>query len=81
VWGAFNLGSGDRISINRLVDLICEVGDLKPEVVYGPPRPGDVRDSLADISKAREAFDFQPSSDFVEGLREYIDWARTEVAA
>ena len=81
VWGAFNLGSGARVTINRLVEMIGEYGDLRGKVVYAPPRPGDVRDSLADISKARAAFDFEPSVDFEEGLREYIAWARTEVAS
>jgi UDP-glucose 4-epimerase len=81
VWGAFNLGSGSRISINHLIELLREVGGLNPEVIYGPPRPGDVRDSLADTSAASAAFGFQPSVDLREGLKEYVEWARTEVAS
>ncbi len=81
VSGAFNLGSGSRISINRLLDLISEFVDLPLEITHAPPRAGDVRDSLADITKARSSFDFQPSVQLEEGLQEYIDWARSEVAA
>jgi nucleoside-diphosphate-sugar epimerase len=41
---------------------------------YGPKRPGDVRDSLADITMAREKLGFSPSVDIADGLREYVDW-------
>jgi UDP-glucose 4-epimerase len=80
VSGAFNLGSATRISINDLVtDLASKVGG-EPVVRYGPPRPGDVRDSLADISAAQSALGFRPSVSLSEGLTEYVGWARTEVA-
>ena len=80
VSGAFNIGSGTRISINALVEMLSGAGGLNPLVRYGPPRAGDVRDSLADISAARKAFGFEPKSLLGEGLSEYIRWARTEVA-
>ena len=41
-------------------------------------RRGDVRDSLADISKAREAFGFEPTVTIADGLAEYVRWAMTE---
>ena len=80
VSGAFNLGSGTRITINALVSDLAALMDEKPDVRSGPPRPGDVRDSLADISKARSALGFEPSVDLPDGLAEYVAWARTEVA-
>jgi nucleoside-diphosphate-sugar epimerase len=80
VWGAFNLGSGTRITINHLIDLISEAAGERLRVTYGSPRRGDVRDSLADISAAQSAFGFSPSVEFEEGLRDYVAWARTEVA-
>jgi len=81
VTGAFNLGSGTQVTINTLIELIKEVGGLAPEVKHGPPRPGDVRHSLADITAARDAFGFEPAVGLRTGLAEYIDWARKEVAA
>jgi UDP-glucose 4-epimerase len=78
VSGAFNLGSGDRITINTLVDLLRKASGIEPGVVHGPPRPGDVRHSLADISAARRAFGFEPAVSLGEGLKEYMDWAREE---
>jgi UDP-glucose 4-epimerase len=76
--GAFNLGSGGRITINTLVDLLRAASGIEPKIVHGPPRPGDVRDSVADISAARKAFGFEPIVSLQEGLKEYMDWAKEE---
>jgi nucleoside-diphosphate-sugar epimerase len=81
VSGAFNIGSGTRISINDLVERLKPASGLNPVVRHGPRRAGDVRDSLADISAARKAFGFEPAVTMDEGLPEYIRWARTEVAS
>jgi UDP-glucose 4-epimerase len=80
VSGAFNIGSGTRITINTLVELLQEASGLRPDVRHGPPRPGDVRDSLADIAAARSAFGFAPNADMRAGLAEYCAWARQEAA-
>jgi len=53
VRGVFNIGSGERVTINYLANLILRLmgrEDLKP--IYAPPRPGDVRRSIADITRA-----------------------------
>ena len=81
VSGAFNIGSGTRISINDLVERLKAASGLNPVVRHGSPRAGDVRDSLADISKAQKAFGFEPAVMIDEGLVEYIRWARTEVTS
>jgi nucleoside-diphosphate-sugar epimerase len=79
VSGAFNLGNGTRITINQLAELLQEAAGIKAKIIHGPPRPGDVRHSLADISAASAAFGFEPAVSLAEGLREYMDWAKTEV--
>lgn len=76
--GAFNIGSGARITINKLVELLQEASGIKPTVSRGAPRPGDVRHSLADISAARAGFGFEPSCGLEAGLKEYMSWAKTE---
>lgn len=81
VVGAFNIGSGTSITINQLVHAIKEVSAQKFDVEYTAKRPGDVRDSLADISAAYKAFDFSPRISINDGLREYIAWARAEIRA
>jgi UDP-glucose 4-epimerase len=76
--GAFNISSGKRISINELVRLLIQVSSRQPRVENGPIRKGDVRHSLADISKAKRAFGYDPAVDLTEGLQEYIRWAERE---
>lgn len=76
--GAFNIASATSITINELVRLMQEASGITGTVEYGPPRKGDVRDSLADISAAAEAFGYEPSVDLKEGLRAYLAWARED---
>jgi UDP-glucose 4-epimerase len=78
VSGAFNIGSGGRITINKLVEILRMTSGIEPQVVYGPPRPGDVLHSLAEISAARNSFGFAPSVSMEEGLKEYIMWAASD---
>lgn len=77
--GAFNIGSGTSVSINQLVALLEQVTGQKIKVCYAPPRPGDVRASLADIRAARAHLRYEPKIDLVRGLKEYIEWVRTEI--
>lgn len=76
VSGAFNLGSGTRVTINALIALMAEAGGLTPAVEHGPPRAGDVRHSLADVSQAKALLGFEPRVALADGLREYMAWAR-----
>jgi nucleoside-diphosphate-sugar epimerase len=76
--GAFNLGMGSAITVNHLIKLIEKTSGIKPDVVLGPERLGDVRDSLADITLAKEAFGFSPSTDFELNLKTYVEWAKLE---
>lgn len=78
VSGAFNIASGTSITINRLVELLAEASDLRPMVEYAPPRPGDVRDSLASLETAGALLGYAPSVSLEAGLAEYVDWMRKE---
>jgi nucleoside-diphosphate-sugar epimerase len=78
VSGAFNTGSGNRITINRLAEMLQDASGIKAMVIHGDQRPGDVRDSLADISAGRKAFGFDPEVHLETGLREYMNWAKMD---
>jgi len=69
---ALNIGCGDNTTINSLVDSINDILDTEIDPIYADPRPGDVRHSHADISKAREAIDYDPQIDFQEGLKRTV---------
>lgn len=73
--GAFNIASGISTTVNQLVELLRETTGTDVPVTYAPPRPGEVRDSLADISKARAILGYEPSIAMSEGLAEYAAWA------
>lgn len=81
VSGAFNVGSGTRITINALVALMQEISGIQANVTYGPPRPGDVRHSQADVSAAHAALGFTPQVTMEAGLQEYIAWAKQDTLA
>ena len=70
--GLFNISRGERFTINRLAELIIELVGNKVEPIHQKPRPGDVRHSLADFSKAR-AFGYEPKYSLEEGLRQTLE--------
>ena len=70
----FNIGSGERTSVNSLVVKLNEVLGQKIKPVYEEPRPGDIKHSCADISKARKMLKYEPSVSFSEGLGEAVRW-------
>jgi UDP-glucose 4-epimerase len=76
VEGVFNIASGERISINELATIVMELIGVTCAVVHDEPRPGDIRDSLADISLARAKLSFEPAYTLIEGLEETILWFR-----
>ena len=63
-----NLACGAKTSLNQLIGYIGDIAGHKMEPEYRPTRPGDVRDSLADIAAARALFGYEPSVDVREGL-------------
>ena len=80
VSGAFNVGSGISLSVNRLAAMMLDASKTSVPVQHVEPRKGEVRDSRADISAAREALGFEPMVHIEQGLAEYMAWAKSELA-
>lgn len=76
----FNVAVGGRISLLELYGTLQRIFDVEIEPVFGPPREGDVRDSQADIARAREKLGFEPQMSFEDGLRATVDWYRSTTA-
>lgn len=70
----YNVACGERYSLLDLVDAINVSLGSNVAAIHGPPRAGDIRDSLADITAARRDLDYTASVDFAEGLRRTIAW-------
>jgi nucleoside-diphosphate-sugar epimerase len=74
----FNVACGERHTLNKTFQVLADLLDFKEQPIYGPPRTGDIQDSLADISAAREAFGYSPDISFEEGLRRTVEWYRQQ---
>ncbi|HXW06803.1 MAG TPA: SDR family oxidoreductase [Vicinamibacterales bacterium] len=72
-----NVATGGRISLNTLFETMKRLIGADVEPVYAESRAGDVRDSQADISKARALLGYEPLVSFEEGLQRTVDWYRT----
>ncbi|MGE0703899.1 MAG: NAD-dependent epimerase/dehydratase family protein, partial [Vicinamibacterales bacterium] len=75
-----NVATGSRISLNELLRTLTKLAGSQLAPAYREARTGDVRDSQADISKARRILGYQPIVGLEEGLRRTFDWYRAEAA-
>jgi UDP-glucose 4-epimerase len=74
-----NVATGGRISLNRLFYAMRDLVGSTVEPIYVESRDGDVRDSQADLRKAKEILGYEPIVSFEEGLRRTIEWYRATV--
>ncbi len=72
----FNVGVGGRVSLNEVLRELGKITGKTLEAKYEPPREGDIRDSQADISQAREFLGYSPQVSFEEGLARTFEWYR-----
>lgn len=77
---AMNVGCGERISLNNVLQIAGALLGTKVEAEYRAARPGDVRDTLADISKAQRLLGYTPKVNFAEGLAYTLNALRAELA-
>lgn len=73
-----NTACGERISLLELYAILCEHLGIEREPIFGPPRPGDIRDSLADISRAQRLIGYEPRVTVHEGLRRTVEFFKQE---
>lgn len=76
----FNVATGGRISLNQLLAALQQLTGATVEATYGQPRAGDVRDSQADITRARQLLGYQTLVDLDEGLRRTVAWCKQPVS-
>jgi len=72
----FNVATERRVSLNETFKLLQGLTGYSGPPAYGPEREGDIKHSLADISKAESGLGYKPTVDFEEGLRRTVDWYR-----
>jgi len=75
-----NISTASSVTVNTVVNTIRELlckEDIKP--IYAPPRPGDIKHSLADVSLANKVIGYEPLVSFDQGIRKAIDWYRSNL--
>lgn len=72
--GAWNIASGESTRLDDLAELMQTASGCRVGVEYMPERPGDVQDSLADISRAGEYLGYRPTTAIQSGIEQYLAW-------
>ena len=74
--GPVNVGTGQQTSINKIIDTLGHIQQQKLTVSYASPRPGDIKYSVADISRLQTRFAFKPEVSLKQGLKKLLDYAK-----
>jgi len=74
----FNVATGTRIDLNETFRVLKKLIGFNGEVKYGPERAGDVKHSLADLSRSKRHLGYEPVVNFEEGLKTTVEWYRSQ---
>ena len=72
--GVFNIGSRASHSLNQLISILGTISGRRIQACMADPRPGDIRHSSADVSRAADVLGYHPKISFEDGLRRYMRW-------
>lgn len=74
----FNLGNNTPVTLNEFIAMLEEVAGKKAKVKQMPMQAGDVKQTYADIEKAKKLLGFEPKTEFKEGLTKFVEWFKQE---
>lgn len=74
----FNVGMGEHVSLLEILHQMGELLKIDVDPVFEEPRAGDVRHSLADVSRTRDQFGYEPIVSFEDGLQLTLEWMKTQ---
>src|SRR5450432_3151781 len=74
----FNVATGRRVDLNEMFQLLKKLTGYSGEAEYGAERAGDIKHSLADISREEKHLGYRPKVDFEDGLRRTVEWYRSQ---
>ena len=72
----FNIGGGDEVTVNQVLEMLQEIAGIEAKISHGPRRPGDQRRTAADIGEARQLLGYAPQTGIADGLRAQLTWQR-----
>ncbi len=70
----YNIAKGEQTTLNELFHTLRKVSGINIQATYGPERSGDIKHSLADISKAKSLLGYEPKTSPIDGLKKTFDW-------
>ena len=70
----YNVAVGERVTVLKMYEMLCELGQVEPQANHRADREGDIRDSLADISSGGNYLGYEPAVKMEEGLRRTFNW-------
>jgi UDP-N-acetylglucosamine/UDP-N-acetylgalactosamine 4-epimerase len=70
----YNIAKGEQTTLNELFEMLKKISGKKINAIHGPERSGDIKHSLADISKAKRLLGYDPSTSPLDGLRKTFEW-------
>lgn len=73
----FNVGGGEIVSLNQVIQKVAAIVGKKVNIERKPPRPGDQKHTAANIEKARRLLGYNPATPFDEGIRAQVEWQRS----
>ena len=76
-----NIACGRKIELNKVIELLNKILGVKISPIYTSPRPGDIKHSLADISRAKKILGYNPKVSFEEGLRKTVEYFKLKVGS
>lgn len=76
----FNIGGGDEVTVNQVLQLLQELAGVEAQISHGPRRPGDQRRTAAEITKAQTRLGYAPQTGIREGLAAQLAWQRELLA-
>jgi UDP-glucose 4-epimerase len=75
--GSYNIGGGERVTINDLARKIAAIVGSESEIIYSNAVKGDAEHTWADVSKARKELGYSPGIGLDEGLKRYVQWVES----
>ena len=72
----FNIGGGEEVTVNGVLEMLEELSGQQPRTTHGPPRAGDQKRTVADTTKARTLLGYNPTTSVLDGLRAQLAWQR-----
>lgn len=74
----FNIGGGEVVTVNQVLQMLSGMTSIQPVTLYKSARPGDQLSTSANIAKARQLLGYAPKTEVYAGLRQQLEWQRTQ---